>query len=72
MKKKICLFLLIALVFIISTSAIINTVPQEPHMVPYGVRDATGNPANIGVGNCTGCHSGVLNSSGGSTPMQVS
>ena len=50
---------------IISTSAFINTNPLELHvMTPYGVRDATGNPANIGEGNCRGCHSGTLNSGG--------
>jgi hypothetical protein len=71
MKSKICVLLCIVLIFIISTSAIINTGPPETHMVPYGVRDATGNPANIGVGNCTGCHTGVLNSSGGSLKIVV-
>jgi hypothetical protein len=72
MKKKICFLMLIAGVFLISTSAIINTETQDTHiMVPYGVRDATGNPANIGVGNCSGCHSGTVNSAGGSLKITV-
>jgi hypothetical protein len=72
MKKKICFFLSIAGIFLISTSAMINTETQDAHMmVPYGVRDATGNPANIGVGNCSGCHSGTVNSAGGSLKIMV-
>jgi hypothetical protein len=71
MKKKICLFISIAFIFIISTSAIINTESQGTKvMVPYGVRDATGNPVNIGVGNCSGCHLGTVNS-GGSLKIEV-
>ncbi len=71
MKKKICLFSSLGFVFIVLTSSIINTEPKETHMmVPYGVRDATGNPANIGVGNCSGCHSGTVNS-GGSLKIEV-
>jgi len=71
MKKRICLFFLIACVFIISTSAIKNSQPQEKSMmVPFGVRDATGNPINLGSGNCSGCHSGTVNS-GGSLKITV-
>jgi hypothetical protein len=68
MKKKICVLFASAVVFIISTSAIINSKPEESKMmVPYGVRDATGNPANVGVGNCSGCHTGTVNSGGSLT-----
>lgn len=71
MKKKICLLFLIACVFIISTSAIKNNDPQTSKvMVPFGVRDATGNPINLGAGNCSGCHSGTVNS-GGSLKITV-
>jgi hypothetical protein len=68
MKKQICSLTSIALIFIISTSAIIQTKPEnEKMMVPFGVRDATGNPINIGVGNCSGCHAGTVNSGGSLT-----
>lgn len=71
MKKKICLFASVAFVLIIMTSAVINTGPQNTVMVPYGVRDATGNPANIGEGNCSGCHTGNTVNSGGSLKITV-
>lgn len=69
MKKKICLFLSLALLLIISTSAIIYTQPTDER-VPFGVHDATGNPINLGSGNCSGCHSGTVNS-GGSLKITV-
>jgi hypothetical protein len=72
MKKKICTLASIAFVCIISISAVINSKPEETRiMVPYGVRDATGNPANIGVGNCSGCHQGTAVNSGGSLTIVV-
>jgi hypothetical protein len=71
MKKKICFLFSIVVVLFTMTSAIINSGPSNSVMVPYGVRDATGNPANIGEGNCTGCHSGTTLNSGGSLKIVV-
>lgn len=72
MKKRIFTFLSFAAVFVISTSAIIHSNTNGcSRMVPYGVRDATGNPANIGVGNCSGCHQGTAVNSGGSLTIVV-
>lgn len=69
MKKKIYPVLFLVLMF--TTSAMIIT--EDPIVgTPYGVRDATGNPANIGEGNCSGCHTGyTVNSSGGSLKIAV-
>jgi hypothetical protein len=67
MKKKI--YPLLFLVLMITTSAI---VIEEPILgTPYGVRDATGNPANIGEGNCSGCHTGNAINTGGSLTISV-
>jgi hypothetical protein len=64
MKKKI--YFLLSLVLMFTTSAIVIT--EEPMVgTPYGVRDATGNPINLGEGNCKGCHAGTLNSGGSLT-----
>ncbi|HET6228041.1 MAG TPA: choice-of-anchor V domain-containing protein [Bacteroidia bacterium] len=71
MKKKICLLLSISFVFIICTSAILQTPGEKRMMVPFGVRDATGNPINLGAGNCSGCHSGTVVNSGGSLKITV-
>lgn len=69
MKKKI--YSLLFLVLLFSTGAIVIT--EDPVVgTPFGVRDATGNPANIGEGNCSGCHTGnTVNSNGGSLKIVV-
>lgn len=63
MKKNIYTLLFIGFIFIITTSAIMTSGVGEP----WGMWDATGSPAHIGAGNCSGCHAGSVNSGGSLT-----
>lgn len=63
MKKKLFILAFTASIFTITTSAIMSSKISDSRN-PTGRWDATGNPANIGVGNCSGCHSGTVNNGG--------